>query len=190
MIYESCKLANCKEAEETLIQKKKEVLDGKDPAAAARAAKTGFGTLATHYLEWAARQRSFGSKKFMIQRLVDTLGDIPLSGITTRLVEEYQTSRLNDGRKPATVNRELSTLKHMFTKANDWEMLGNEGLLRIRKVRKLQENNARLRYLSAEECQVLIAACDPHLRPVVVTAINTGDAAEEILSLEWEKTST
>jgi len=187
MIYESCKLANCREAEELLILRKKEVLEGKDPAAAARAAKTGFLKLAGHYLEWAARQRSFRSKKFMIQRLVDTLGDIPLSGITTQLVEEYQTSRLNDGRKPATVNRELSTLKHMFTKANEWEMLGDEGLRRIRKVRKLQENNARLRYLSAEECQVLITACDPHLRPVVVTAINTGMRREEILSLEWEK---
>jgi len=187
MIYESTKLANCKEAEELLILKKKEVLDGKDPAAAARAAKTGFGKLAAHYLEWAARQRSFRSKKFLIQRLVDTFGEIPLSGFTTRLVEEYQTSRLNDGRKPATVNRELSTLKHMFTKANEWEMLGDEGLRRIRKVRKLQEHNARLRYLSAEECQTLAAACDPHLHPVIVTAINTGMRREEILSLEWEK---
>jgi len=75
----------------------------------------------------------------------------------------------------------------MFTKANEWEMLGDEGLRRIRKVRKLQEHNARLRYLSAEECQTLAAACDPHLRPVIVTAINTGMRREEILSLEWEK---
>ena len=66
-------------------------------------------------------------------------------------------------------------------------VLGDEGLRRIRKVRKLQENNARLRYLSAEECQTLIAACDPHLRPVIVTAINSGMRREEILSLEWEK---
>jgi integrase len=86
-----------------------------------------------------------------------------------------------------TANRELSTLKHMFTKANEWEMLGDEGLRRIRKVRKLQENNARLRYLSAEEYQTLNAACDPHLRPVVVNAINTGTRREEMLSLEWEK---
>ena len=64
----------------------------------------------------------------------------------------------------------------MFTKANEWEMVEEEieeGAPR----KALQENNARLRYLSAEECQALITACDPHLTPIVVTAHQHGDAA-------------
>jgi len=37
------------------------------------------------------------------------------------------------------------------------------------------------------ECRELIESCRPHIRPIVVTALNTGMRREEILSLEWEK---
>ena len=75
----------------------------------------------------------------------------------------------------------------MFTKAVEWEMVEEEVLKKVRRVKPLPENNRRLRYLSAEECRKLVAACDAHLRPIVITAINTGMRKEEILSLEWEK---
>jgi integrase len=90
-------------------------------------------------------------------------------------------------KSPATVNRHLTTLKHMFTKAVEWEMVEEEVLKKVRRVKLLPENDRRLRYLSAEECRKLVAACDAHLRPIVITAINTGMRKEEILSLEWEK---
>lgn len=89
--------------------------------------------------------------------------------------------------KPATVNRLLSTLKHMFTKAVEWDMVGEETLRKVRKVKRLPENNRRLRYLSKEECQALINGCSAHLKPIVITALNTGMRKEEILLLEWDK---
>lgn len=85
------------------------------------------------------------------------------------LVEQYQTERLQRN-KPVTVNRLLSTLSHMFTKAVDWNMVEEETLKQIRKVKMLQENNKRLRYLSKEESQKLINYCDTHLKPIVITA--------------------
>jgi len=63
-------------------------------------------------------------------------------------------------------------------------MVEEETLKRIRKVRFLGENNRRLRYLSQEECQALIKACDPHLKPIVITAMNSGMRKSEILSLK------
>jgi integrase len=84
-------------------------------------------------------------------------------------------------------NRHVACLKHMITKAVEWEMAPEQTLNRIRKVKQLAEHNRRLRYLSVEECQILINVCVPHLKPIVVMALNTGMRKEEMLSLRWDK---
>ncbi|MDI6751403.1 MAG: site-specific integrase [bacterium] len=50
----------------------------------------------------------------------------------------------------------------------------------------LEENNRRLRYLSKEECHKLISYCASHLKPIVITALNTGMRKGEILNLKWD----
>jgi integrase len=90
------------------------------------------------------------------------------------------------GNKPSTVNRVLATLSHMMTKAVEWEMVEEEILKKIRRVKMLPKNNRRLRYLSKEECQELINACESHLQPIIITALSTGMRKGEILNLKWE----
>jgi integrase len=102
------------------------------------------------------------------------------------MIELYQADRLRKGNKPATVNRLVATLKHMLTKGVEWEMVDEETLKRVRKVKLLEENNRRLRYLPKEECLNLVACCDNHLRPIVMTALNTGMRKGEVLGLKWE----
>lgn len=58
---------------------------------------------------------------------------------------------------------------------------------RIRKAKLLPENNRRLRYLSSEESKKLIDASDSHLKPIVITAMNTGMRRGEILNLKWDQ---
>lgn len=113
-------------------------------------------------------------------------GSCPIGKFNMSFVEEWQ-SGLLENNKPATVNLKISTLKHMFSKAYDWEMIGEDTLRSIRKVKKLPANNKRLRFLSKEECHALINVSDFHLRPIVITALNTGMRKEEILSLDKEK---
>lgn len=127
------------------------------------------------------------SKRGFVKALEDRFGNLPLKHFSTRLVEEYQTARLSAGNKPATVNRHLATLKHMIRKAVDWEMVDEGSLKRVLKAKQLPENNRRLRFLSGEEARVLVASCASHLRPIVITALNTGMRKEEILSLEWDR---
>jgi integrase len=119
--------------------------------------------------------------------LHDKFGNLSLRQFNTMLIEQFQTERIDKGNKPATINRLLATLKHMFTKAVEWDMVEEESLKRIRRVKLLEENNKRLRYLSKKECQELISNCEQHLKPVVITALNTGMRKEEILSLKWEQ---
>jgi integrase len=152
----------------------------------------------SEYLQWAKRQRSFNQKETLVNQLKETFGNYPLRAFTLKLLEQYQTERTSQGRtrpgqkrtahgnKPATINRHLATIKHMFTKAVEWELVEEEVLKRVRRTKLLEENNRRLRYLSKEECQALINACSSHLKPIVVTALNTGMRRGEILNLKWE----
>lgn len=186
IIYESSGSKSFKDAEALLIKRKAEIKAGKQPEVK-RIANHTFKELATEYKEWAKRQRSYKSKEGFINQLVDYFGNLPLRRFNTLLIEKFQTERLNKGNKPATVNRLIATLKHMLHKAVDWNMLEEETLKMVRRVKLLEENNKRLRYLSKEECQAIINASDPHLKPIVITALNTGMRKSEILNLKWDQ---
>jgi len=185
--FESCRSCNYKEAEVILIQKRKEVQEGKDPVAFKKIGNHMFKELAEHYHAWSERQRCFRTKKGFIKQLLAAYANYPLRRFTTQLIEEYQSKSSTAGKSPATVNRHLTTLKHMFTKAVEWEMVEEEILKKVRRVKLLQENNRRLRYLSTQECQALVNASEPHLKPIIVIALHTGMRKEEILSLEWDR---
>ena len=85
--------------------------------------------------------------------------------------------------KPASVNRELACLKHMYNMAIKWGYVKKNP---VREVKLFKENNERLRYLSEEEEEALIEACVPHLRPIVIVALNTGMRKGEIFGLKWK----
>lgn len=147
-----------------------------------------FAELADRYSAWAeGRQRAYECwKRYVIKQLVRRFGHMKLHMFNTRLLEQFQSERLKKGNKPATVNRLIAVISHMFTKALDWEMLERAKVSSIR-VKMLPENNRRLRYLSRDECETLINACEPHLRPIVITALNAGMRRGEILGLQWDK---
>ena len=144
-----------------------------------------FIELSEKYKAWAeGRQKAFKRwKSYLIAQLVKKFGDLFLNDFSTEVIEQYQSEMLGKGNKPATVNRKIAVLAHMFTKAADWKMFDSAA---IPKVKMLKEDNKRLRYLSKEECQALINACEPHLKPIVITALNTGMRKGEILNLRWD----
>ena len=195
---ESSHSSKFKVAQDILVERKNKVREGNEPLPVKRIKNHSFIELADQYMVWAERQRSFGSKKYFIRELVNEFGNCPLRRFNTMIVEEFQTKTIKGGKSPATGNRYLATLKHMFTKAVEWEMVEEEAAKRVQRVKHLEENNRRLRYLSERESQNLIDACNPclypkhlkppnYLMPIVVCALNTGMRKEEILSLEWER---
>lgn len=186
VVRESSGSDKIRDAEGLLSQRKAGVLDGKMPEVKKITNHT-FRELTDEYLKWAERQRGFSKKRYVVDQLVREFGHYPLRRFNTMLLEQYQTERLQAGKKPATINRHIATLKHLFTKAVDWNMVEEDTLRRVRRAKMLEENNRRLRYLSKEECMALVNACDRHLRPVVITAINTGMRKGEILSLKWDQ---
>ncbi len=186
MVYESSGSTRFKDAEALLHKRKAEVREGRLPEIK-RIGNHTFKELSEEYKKWAMRQKSFRTKIYYIESLEAEFGNLPLRRFNTMLVEQYQTKLINQGLKPATCNRYLATLKHMFTKAVDWNMVEDYVLKSIRRVKFLPEDNKRLRYLSIAECQALVNACEPHLKPIVITALNTGMRKGEILSLRWDQ---
>ena len=175
-----------REAIDILTQRRQAVMDGKDPIAARRRKKYTFEKLAGIYLDWAKRQKSYRYKKGHIRLMLEYFGDCDLNSFTTYALENYQNEVLANNKAPATVNRRLATLKHMLSKAAAWDMVGEEVLKNTRKIDMLKENNRRLRYLTEDESFNLVNNSARHLRPIVITALNTGMRKEEILSLKWD----
>jgi integrase len=186
MRYESTKTSSQKEADYLLTCRKKEVQEGTLPEVKRMKKNITLNELAEEYIAWAKRQKAFYSKRKKIFQLLRTFGNYALNSFTTLMIEHYQTEGLAT-RKPATVNRLLATLKHMFTKGVEWEMVGEETLKKVRRVKLIPENNRRLRFLSSEECQALVESCENHLAPIVITALNTGMRKGEILGLRWDQ---
>lgn len=150
-----------------------------------------FKKLSYDYLVYCEHQKSYHDKELIMSRLVDKFGEDLLATFDTRKLETYQTELLKD-KKPATVNRYFSVLKHMFKKANDWEMVGDDVLKKIHKVQMKKEYNRRLRYLTRDQANKLLEACQnslakKYLYPIVVVALNTGMRKGEITSLKWSQ---
>ena len=86
----------------------------------------------------------------------------------------------------ASVNRELAIIKRMFKLAVEWGFLeSNPATI----VKLFKEDERPIRVLSGEEKERLLEAASPHLRPIIVVALNTGMRRGEILGLNWENVS-
>lgn len=137
----------------------------------------------------------------------DQLGRLKLGEISPALIAEYRDklrastyqrarpdakgTRLGPGerpqqfrRKPATVNRYLANLSHVFTVARrEWHWVNHNP---VEDVSRFQEGE-RIRWLSDEERQALLAETskDPVLHTFVLLALATGCRAGELQKLEW-----
>ncbi|MCK4325507.1 phage integrase SAM-like domain-containing protein, partial [bacterium] len=125
----------------------------------------------------------------LIAHLCDYFGRQNLSSITPEMIEKYMRWR-RDGNsakfKPAaaTVNREVACLKNIFNMAIKWKTAFKNP---VREVKLYKEPKGSMRTLSWDEQKALLPACADYLRPIVLTALNTGMRKEEILSLAWDK---
>ncbi|MCP4651899.1 MAG: tyrosine-type recombinase/integrase [Candidatus Omnitrophica bacterium] len=142
-----------------------------------------FEEFASNYVEVYSKhnKKSWKDDVSRISVLGRTFNGMPLHKITPLMVEEYKAKRVKEV-KPATVNRELACLKHMFTKAVAWNKAEDNP---VKKVKLFKENNKRLRYLEQHEVDALLAVCNGYLKNIVVVALNTGMRRGEILGLKW-----
>ena len=128
------------------------------------------------------QRKSWYRYEYGLRRLIELYGNKKLSEITPKDVDDYKALRLRDAR-PATVNREIATLRQIFNLAKRWKKFFGENPVSISKL--LPEHNQKERILTYEEEMRLLDACNEYLRPIIVTALHTGMRKTEILTLNW-----
>ncbi|MHC4455183.1 MAG: tyrosine-type recombinase/integrase, partial [Planctomycetota bacterium] len=108
-----------------------------------------------------------------------------LINITPKMISRYKVLRINEGAKPATINRELAMLSKAFSLAvKDWEWINENP---ISKVQKEKVDNQRDRWLNKNEEKQILDNSPDWLREIVTFGLHTGLRLQEILSLEWSR---
>lgn len=172
---------------EVLAQKPAEVTAPPvKPVEPKQAAPSGmlFEKLCEEYLVYSRSNKapqSFRRDQVSIKNLLHTFNRKPIREILPYDLEKYK-NRRREKVKPATVNREITCLKHMFNKAVEWQFLEVNAL---RVVKKFKEPPGRLRWFTPEEAQRLIANCRRYMKPIVIALLHTGMRKGEALRLEW-----
>ncbi len=122
--------------------------------------------------------------------LIPYFGEKRLEGFSSFDIDRYKHHRKSENAKPATINRELAVLSHLFNKAEDWGWLEKKPC----KVKSLKEDNNKIVYLNAKECDRLINAAkqdsNPQMYWFILIGLSTAMRRSEILSLRIEHIHT
>ena len=139
--------------------------------------------------ELAARFVASGSVRphhlYHLKFLLPYFSEVPVVRLTKSLADEFRKYRQagNKSIKDATINRDLSALRHILYWGVDEQLLAANPLARMRMAR---ERRTRRQVLSVAEEQPLLGSAKGHLYAMVVVALDTGMRRGEITSQLWE----
>jgi integrase len=146
------------------------------------------------YLPWSKQnKKSWQHDEFRAKTLCEYFKGHSLREINQIMIERYKRerretlSRRSVKYSPASVNHELALLSKIFSMACDNNLMESNP---CRKVKKLDVDNERDRYLSYEEEERLMAQLTgrrAHLRPIVIVALHSGIRRGALLSLSWSQ---
>ncbi len=111
------------------------------------------------------------------------LGGRHLDQINRALIDRITDAKLAQGCSNATANRTLELVRAILRKCvNDWEWLD-----RAPSVRMLNEPARRIRFLTREEAQRLLAELPEHLADMAAFSLATGLRAANVTGLQWSQ---
>lgn len=154
------------------------------------------------YLRYAeANKKSYANDKHSTKIFLQVWGNCNVKAITPNVIEDFKQRMIIERKnKNATINRHLEILSKMFNVGIANELIENNPM---RAVKKLKENNYKVRVLSADEEKRLFAEIERgydvigrervpkviypyiHLRPLIICALQTGMRRGEIFNLKW-----
>lgn len=147
--------------------------------------KRSFDEGALRWLDEMAHKKSIEDDKTFIAHFREHLGHLTLCQITADHIRDAVNKLQKDG-KPVTgarKNRYLSWIRAMLRKAErEWLWIDKAPTLRL-----YPEAKRRIRWLTPQEAERLIAELPDHLKPVITFALHTGLRRSNVVGLRWDQ---
>ena len=157
-----------------------------------------FGSLVREFKTFIKGQKSLSDwptiQGYIANGMVEFFGsDTPVTDITLQRCEEYIADRRGDEIRACTVNKELSVLRAMFSKAKERKYIATNPVAELKSLK--DDSLIHDRYLKPEELDALLRAALMQLQgdssslkfhnmpELIVFAVNTGLRLSECLSL-------
>ena len=145
-----------------------------------------FLEVATKYWELEGQYLKSSIWVYMLAILKTEFGSRKIGSITVADIQSYYNRKRNETSN-TTANRWVGLLSVIFNRARVWgDFYGENPCTRIQRGR---ETAHRLRFLSHDEMDHLLAVVHPRLYPIVMCALLTGMRRGEMLGLTWENVS-
>ena len=143
--------------------------------------KMTFGDLVARFLAGAEVRPHHTDR---LSHLLPYFADIPLLRLNKGMAADYRIRRHQQKAvSDATINRDLSVLRHILYWAVDQSILPANPLTRLRLAR---ERRVRRPVMSVQEELRLLAVSPIHLKRIIIAALDTGMRRGEILNQLWE----
>lgn len=180
-------------AKKRAVQLRSEVVMGGDPRAKKAEAKSIplYKELsAMHLADAKLHQRSYSTTEMYVRRhIIPKWGKVRLTDIDSRAVAHWLGEKRAEGLAPATVEKIRVIFGRSFELGARWGIPGTDKNP-TRGVSRKPLNNARERFLSAEEAARLRAAVaasqNTQLQYIVGLLLQTGARVRELLDARWE----
>ena len=144
--------------------------------------------LAAAYLEeYRLRHKSGVFAEYAIRHITRLVGESMAVDITDKTVKAYQTTRLQEGAAPKSINEEVGFLLRLLGESGD----GIRARLRRQRALKLAVHHQVGKAYTPEDKLALLAAAkaarSPAIYPALMLALNAGMRDAEIRGLQWAR---
>ena len=135
------------------------------------------------YLAETSHKASQVSDKIHFRWVDRFLNGVWLDAINRDLLDRIMAARMAEGVRNSSVNRVMEVVRAVLRKAAfEWEWLD-----RAPRVRMLPEAKRRIRWITRDEAERLIAALPEHLAAMVRFSLETGLRRAKVTGLEWSQ---
>lgn len=138
---------------------------------------------AVRWLKEQAHKASIDEDRAKLRWLDRYLAGMELKNITRAVIDRITEAKLAEKCSDATVNRTLALIRGILRKcAREWEWIDKAPTIRL-----LKEPSRRIRFLTQEQAQRLLAELPEHLREMATFTLATGLRRSNVTGLTWQQ---